>query len=91
MSKSRIFWRRGFAASFRLPVHPVNELGWIGFPCAVLLELEGVEGDLKFSVPGHDGELPQGTNIWRKGMVYTPRSPGSYGVGQGYRVSAGIK
>jgi hypothetical protein len=50
-----------------------------------------VEGDSKFSVPGHDGELPQGTNIWRKGMVYTSRSPGSIVVTRGYRVAAGIK
>jgi hypothetical protein len=50
-----------------------------------------VEGDSKFSVPGHDGELGQETNFWRKGMVYTTRSPDSSGVCDGYRVSAGIK
>lgn len=50
-----------------------------------------MEVNPKFSVPGHDGELPPETNIWRKGMVYTTRSPGSFRVGDGYRVSAGIK
>jgi hypothetical protein len=52
-----------------------------------------VEGNLKFSAPGQDGELPQETNIWRKGMVYTTRSPGYPGsfVSHGYRVAAGIK
>lgn len=50
-----------------------------------------MEGNLKFWAPGHDDELPQGTNIWRKGLVYTTRSTGSLGVGACYRVSAGIK
>jgi hypothetical protein len=48
---------------------------------------------LKFSAPGHDGELPPETNFWRKGMVYTTRSPGSPDpfVRHGYRVTAAIK
>jgi hypothetical protein len=50
-----------------------------------------MRGNLKFSVPGHDGELPHETNIWRKGMVYTTRLPGCGVVGRGYRVAVAIK
>lgn len=44
-------------------------------------------------MPGRDGELPPETNIWRKGMVYTTRSPGTPEplVRHGYRVTAAIK
>jgi hypothetical protein len=50
-----------------------------------------MRGDPKFSRPGYDGKLPQGTSTWRKGMVYTTRVPGSSSAGTAYRVSAGIK
>ena len=43
----------------------------------------------KFLRPGRDGELAEGVNLWRKGIVYTKRS--DVPVGPGYRVSAAFK
>src|SRR4029450_5100663 len=45
--------------------------------------------DEKFLLPGRDGELPDGVNLWRKGVVYTKRP--DMPVGPGYRVSAAFK
>jgi hypothetical protein len=43
----------------------------------------------KFLLPGRDGELAPGVNLWRKGIVYTKRP--DLPVGPGYRVSAAFK
>ncbi len=43
----------------------------------------------KFLLPGRDGQLASGLNIWRKGIVYTKRP--NLSVGPGYRVSAAFK
>lgn len=43
----------------------------------------------KFLLPGRDGELAEGVNLWRKGIVYTKRP--DLPVGPGYRVSAAFK
>lgn len=44
---------------------------------------------MKFLLPGRDGELAEGVNLWRKGIVYTRRP--DVPVGPGYRVSAAFK
>src|SRR5690349_15874946 len=40
-------------------------------------------------LPGRDGGLDEGINLWRKGIVYTKRP--DVPVGPGYRVSASFK
>ena len=45
--------------------------------------------DEKFFLPGPDGILASGLNIWRKGIVYTKRP--NLPVEPGYRVSAAFK
>lgn len=43
----------------------------------------------KFLLPGRDGDLDPGANLWRKGIVYTKRP--DLPVGPGYRISASFK
>jgi len=43
----------------------------------------------KFLLPGREGNLAPGANLWRKGIVYTKRP--DLAVGPGYRVSASFK
>ena len=46
----------------------------------------------KFLEPGADGELAQGTNLWRKGLVYTIRTAWAARLcGDDYRISVGFK
>ena len=51
-----------------------------------------MDADSKFLAPGADGELAPGTNIWRKGLVFTMRAvpPGRF-TGDDYRISVGFK
>jgi hypothetical protein len=52
--------------------------------------IEGMDSPSKFLAPGGDGELAPGTDLWRKGLVCTIRSPlSSLGYSrQNYRISA---
>jgi hypothetical protein len=51
-----------------------------------------MSADSKFLTPGADGELAAGTNLWRKGLVYTTRAKLSGLSPEGnYRISAGFK
>jgi len=59
----------------------------------VMTKLKGVENQPSFMAPGRDGQLPADANIWRKGLVYTLRSPATKDnlAEHGYRVSAAFK
>ena len=51
-----------------------------------------MDADSKFLAPGADGELAPGTNLWRKGLVYTTRTgPSGRFSGNDYRISVGFK
>lgn len=51
-----------------------------------------MDADSKFLAPGADGELAPGTNLWRKGLVYTTRTgPLGRFSGNDYRISVGFK
>jgi hypothetical protein len=52
-----------------------------------------MENQTNFLAPGSDGDLAAGADIWRKGLVYTRRSPMGprQAVKQTYRVSVAFK
>jgi hypothetical protein len=51
-----------------------------------------MDAGFQFLAPGADGKLAPGTNLWRKGLVYTTRAgpPGRF-FGDNYRISVGFK
>ena len=55
--------------------------------------LQNMENQTNFLAPGSDGDLDAGADIWRKGLVYTRRSPirPRQAVEQTYRVSVAFK
>lgn len=52
-----------------------------------------MESSSNFRAPGSDGELGPGTDLWRKGLVYTTRTGLSplQSTWQNYRISVGFK
>jgi hypothetical protein len=55
--------------------------------------LRGTTDYADFSKPGNDGEPLLDAFQWRRGLVYTARSPGRFPLmpGQEYRIAASFK